>query len=59
MGPTEYKEKLQREACYFGSLWTGKEKEQHQNYIRRKKDTSNDEKLALEGEFMSYFSSKS
>ena len=59
MGPTECKEKWQGEACYFGSLWTGKKKEQHQNYFGRKKDTSNGEKLALEREFLAYFNRKS
>ena len=59
MGPTECEEKWQREACYFGSLWTGKKKEERQNYIRRKKDASNDEKMALEREFLAHFNSKS
>ena len=45
---TKYKAKLQWEACHFGSLWTGKVTKQHQNCIRRQKDTSNDKKLALE-----------
>ena len=59
MGPTEYKKKLQREACYFGSHCTGQEKEQNQNYIRRKKNDGDDERLALESGFLSYFNSNS
>ena len=55
MGHTENKAKLQREACHFALLRTGKGTKQHQNCIRRQKNTSNDEKLTLVRELLSHF----